>query len=165
MQIKDGETEHQNEEVYYGYNNTFSQHGKQSSQCLRPSSRGNSQHQSFRGHNFTTGSQSQYAQSHGRNERNPLHEHGQYTRCTICESIFHWATVLPHREAGAGGIHHHVTLFQSNLIDQDCMKIFVSELLSTAVLDSAATSTVAGKTWMDCYIDSLPKEKQTKISY
>ena len=72
--------------------------------------------------------------------------------------------VRAHREAGAGEIHHHVTLFQSNLIDQDSMKIFVSESLSAAVLDSAVTSTVAGKTWMDCYIDSLPEEKQTKIS-
>ena len=44
------------------------------------------------------------------------------------------------------------------------MKIFVSESISAAVLDSAATSTVAGKTWMDCYIDSLPEEKQTEIS-
>ena len=45
------------------------------------------------------------------------------------------------------------------------MKIFVSESSITAVLHSATTGTVAGKTWMDCYIDSLPKEKQTKISY
>ena len=124
--------------------------------------RGNFQQQSFE--DVTRGRQSQYAQSHRRNEKNPLDEHGRYTRCTICESIFHWATACPHREAGAGEIHH-VTLFQSNLMDQDCIKIFVSESLSAAVLDSAATSTVAGKTWMDCYIDSLPEEKQTKISY
>ena len=108
--------------------------------------RGSFQQQSFRGRNFTTGSQSQYAQSHRRNEKNRLDEYGQYTRCTICESIFHWATACPHRKAGAGEIHHHATLFQSNLIDQDYMKIFVSELLSAAVLDSAVTSTVAGKT-------------------
>ena len=68
------------------------------------------------------------------------------------------------KQIDAGEIHHHETLFQSNLIDQDCMKIFVSESISAAVLDSAATSTVAGKTWMDCYIDSLPEEKQTEIS-
>ena len=34
------QTEHQNEEVYYKYNNTFSQHGKQSNRYLRPSSHG-----------------------------------------------------------------------------------------------------------------------------
>ena len=166
------QTEHQNEKVYYGYN-TFSQCGKQSNRYLRPSTRGgyrmrnrgNFQQQSFRGRNFIRGSQSQYAQSQRRNEKNPLHEYGQYTRCTICESIFHWTAACPHRKANAGEIHHHVTLLQSNLIDQDCMKIFISESLSAAVLDSAATSTVAGKTWMDCYIDSLPEEKQTKISY
>ena len=33
------------------------------------------------------------------------------------------------------------------------------------MLHSAATSTVAGKTWMDCCIDSLQKAKHTKISY
>ena len=167
------QTAHQNEEVYYGYNNTFSQRGKQSNQYLRPSShsgyrmrnRGNFQKQSFRGCNFTRGSQSQYAQSNRRNAKNPLDEYGQYTRCSICESIFHWATAYPYRKAGAGEIHHHVTLFQSNLIDQDCTKVFVSESLSTAVLDSVATSTVDGKTWMDCYIDSLSEANQTKISY
>ena len=41
------------------------------------------------------GSQSQYAQSHRRNEKNPLDEYGQYTRCTICESIFHWGLLVP----------------------------------------------------------------------
>ena len=45
------------------------------------------------------------------------------------------------------------------------MKTFVPELLSTAVLDSAAASTVAAKTWIDCCFHSLPEEKQTKISY
>ena len=33
------------------------------------------------------------------------------------------------------------------------------------MLDSDATGTVAGKTWMACYIDSLPEEKQIKICY
>ena len=97
------QTEHQNEEVYYGYNNTFIQRGKQSNRYLRPSSRGgyrmrnrgNFQQQSLRGRNFTRGSQSQHAQSHRRNEKNPLDEYGQYTRCTIFESIFHWATACP----------------------------------------------------------------------
>ena len=104
-------------------NNTFSQRSKRSNRYLRPSSRGgyrmknrgNFQQQSFRGRNFTRGSQSQYVQSHGGNEKNPLNEYDQYTRYTICESIFHSATACPHR---------------------DCMKIFVSESLSAAVLDS-----------------------------
>ena len=70
--------------------------------------------QSFRnGRNFIR-SQSQYAQSRRRNEMNLLDKHGQCTRCAICESIFHWTTACPHKEVGAGEIHHHVTLFQSN---------------------------------------------------
>ena len=36
VQIKMDQTKHQNKEVYYGYNNTFSQHGKQSNRYLRP---------------------------------------------------------------------------------------------------------------------------------
>ena len=80
--------------------------------------------------------------SRRRNEKNPLDENGQCTRCTICESIFYWATAnpCPPRETGACEIHYHSTLFQSNLTDQDCMKIFVSESLSATVLDSAETS-------------------------
>lgn len=43
------------------------------------------------------------------------------------------------------------------------MKIFVSESLSAAVLDSGAPSTVSGKTWMNCYIDSLATDKQSDV--
>ena len=60
--------------------------------------RGNFQQQSFRGRNFTRGSQSQYAQSHGRNEKNPLDEHGQHTKCTICESTFIGRLLVPIEE-------------------------------------------------------------------
>ena len=40
---------------------------------------------------------------------------------------------------------HQVTLFQSNLVTGDCMKIFVAESMCSAILDSGATATVSGK--------------------
>ena len=38
------------------------------------------------------------------------------------------------------------------------MRIFAGETLSCAVLDSGYTQTVCGKTWLDCYTDSLMNE-------
>ena len=59
---------------------------------------------------------------------------------------------------------HQVTLFQSNLVTGDCMKIFVAESMCSAILDSGATATVSGKNWMDAYVESLPTEKQELIT-
>ena len=44
---------------------------------------------------------------------------------------------------------YQVTLHQSNLLTESCMKVFVAEAISSAILNSGATSTVARKDWMD----------------
>ena len=45
------------------------------------------------------------------------------------------------------------------------MKVFVSESLSSAILDSGATATVSGKVWMECYLDSLSEDDRSKVVY
>ena len=45
------------------------------------------------------------------------------------------------------------------------MKTLVSEAFSAPVLDSSASATVAGKVWINCYIDGLPASQQEVIVY
>ena len=104
-----------------------------------------------------------------RRGRNPLNDKGEVSRCTICDSLNHWMSNCPdsvYYQQNVTGEdvddnNHHVTLYQSNMITEDQMNVFVSESFNSAILDSGATSTVAGKTWMECYVDGLsPTEKQ-----
>ena len=94
--------------------------------------------------------------------RNPPNSKGDITRCTICESINHWMSNCPDKvyfEQDDEDVEDNVTLYQSNLITDEHMRTFVSESFNCAILDSGATSTVAGKTWIDCYLDGLTSEE------
>ena len=103
--------------------------------------------------------------------KNPLDHYGNVTKCTICESINHWADACPDGQyfseecSEKDTTDHQVTLFQSNLVTDDCMKIFTAESMRSATLDFGASSTVSGKKWMDVYIDSLSPSDQSEITY
>ena len=45
------------------------------------------------------------------------------------------------------------------------MKNLVAESWNAAVLDSGATKTVCGQSWLDCYIESLNESDKSKVSY
>ena len=55
-------------------------------------------------------------------------------------------------------------LYQSVLHTQEFMHQFTGETLSAAALDSCATSSVLGKTWIDCYEETLSDEDQLKVT-
>ena len=108
--------------------------------------------------------------------KNPVNDQGFVSRCSVCESINHWAANCPDATYYAeefedtyddcdGQLEHHVTLFQSAFIGESAMKTFVAESFSSAILDSGASSTVSGKTWVDCYVDGLSSQSQDKVSY
>ena len=105
--------------------------------------------------------------------RNPLDEYGKMTKCSICESVNHWAASCPdaqyfseiQEQEQDDEKNHQVTLYQSSLITENCMKVFVAESIGSAILDSGATSTVSGESWMDVYVDSLTPEKKAQIKY
>jgi len=61
--------------------------------------------------------------------------------------------------------NHHITLFESNLITEAHMKMFMSENFSCAILDCGASASVAGKIWMDCYCDSLPQSERDSLCF
>ena len=102
-------------------------------------------------------------------------KNGEVSRCSICDSLNHWAANCPDKiyyknsssedESTSRTATHRVTLFQSSLITESQQKCFVSETLNAAVLDSGATANVAGKAWIDCYINSLPDSDRSCIEY
>ena len=109
--------------------------------------------------------------------RNPLKKNGEISRCVICDSFNHWASNCPDAvyyqtqngsSSGDDSVSeetHQITLFQSNLVIEDQLNVFVSETLNTAVLDSGATANVAGKTWMNCYLGSLSDADKSLVNY
>lgn len=150
-------------DTYYGTN--YSKNYNRGGASQRPSY--------FRGSNNRGGRAGNRGMSRGKKGKNPVNDKGYTSRCSICESINHWAADCPDGHYFAEEVspdiepysEHHVTLFQTTLLTEDSMRSFVSETLSSAILDSGATTTVSGKTWTDCYIDGLSSRKQEQVVY
>ena len=58
-----------------------------------------------------------------------------------------------------------IVLYQSNLLTDTDFKVFVSESLTSAILDSGASATVAGKTWFDSYYEGLSTGQQKNVRF
>ena len=80
--------------------------------------------------------------------KNPCDRNGIQLRCKVCESIYHMAQNCPEKR----DIYHtqEIILFQSDYDHPDKLKNLSSETWNTALLDSGATNTVAGKEWYNC---------------
>ena len=126
--------------------------------------RGNRGHGHFRG-NFNRGR----GFSGGYNESlynpkpvNPDGPDGQPLRCLSCDSIRHLVKQCPHSyENMAKQKVEKAVLFTSNKPQETLL--LLAESANSAVLDSACTSTVAGETWMNCYMDSLEPVIRDKV--
>ena len=95
-------------------------------------------------------------QSNSRRE-NPLDYRVNVSRCKVCQSTFRRAKDCPNKNAT------EVTLYQSILHTEEALQQFTGEAFCAAILDSGASKTVCGKTWLRCYEETLPKEKQELI--
>ena len=151
-------TAHGND-VYYG----------SSSNRGWPSYRSNNRGNTYRGRGTSGGNPSR-ADFKKKKGKNPLNEKGFVSRCSNCESINHWAPNCPDaqyftEECDDTSSEHHITLFQSAMIPESSMKIFVAESLSAAILDSGASSTVSGEVWIDSYIEGLSSPEQDLVTY
>ena len=135
-----------------------------------------------RGNNFQTrgfparGGRGGYRSSvNPRRGRNPSNSKGQVTHCSICDSINHWAVNCPDAMyysqmtnedfEKSDEENYEVTLYQSNMITDEQVKIFVAESLNSAILDSGATSSVAGRVWLECYLGSLSVDSVNYVHY
>ncbi|KAK6187111.1 hypothetical protein SNE40_005204 [Patella caerulea] len=100
---------------------------------------------------------------------NPLDRFGRRTKCSICQSIFHWAKDCPDKlntvkyteeEFNLDEEQCNITLFVKN---PSINEILMTECLGCAVLDTACTRTVCGSKWLDKYINSLPTYLMKKV--
>ena len=89
---------------------------------------------------------------------NPTGFNGKPTKCKICESILHYARDCPHRRP----IEDKITLFVGPKQEDLCL--FTSEARNSAVLDSGCTASVAGQSWVDCYLQTLNDDQQANIN-
>ena len=81
---------------------------------------------------------------------NPPDKTGNPSKCSICESIFHWAPNCPDKGKRAKNVD--IQLFTVQLFT------FASEKLNRALLDSGCSKTVCGENWLKCYMDTLPED-------
>ena len=108
--------------------------------------------------------------------KNPLNEDGDFTQCTICKSIYHWAPKCPHRESLKGETSaqtssESATLLSEKIVlhaynntqDTNTLNNLMSETWNAAVLDCGATKTVAGKTWVDHYVMCLSDDDKKLV--
>ena len=95
---------------------------------------------------------------------------GNRIKCNFCESIFHYTAGCPEKvyfstEDDDDDKDIEIALYQSNLITEKDYHIFVAEASASAILDSGASATVAGKIWFDTYREGLPEKQQQEIQY
>ena len=113
---------------------------------------------------------------------NPLDESGNHTVCVICKSIYHWANKCPHKSSNkvssdisicenTSDTSDNPTLFSHYVMCQSEVKCssgvfhLLTETWNSAILDSGATKTVAGKPWFENFCKCLPAEERVKIRY
>lgn len=96
---------------------------------------------------------------------NPIGPDGKPFRCHACESIRHLIRECPHSYENSVKITEHeayVVLFTGFREEELCL--FSVEATNAAVLDSACTSTVAGKQWLDTFMESMDPEDRKNIT-
>ena len=98
---------------------------------------------------------------------NPLNKFGKYTKCNLCQSIFHWVKDCPHKSEAAKLVKEkqesdeedsnlescNITLFTQAKLSEN--EVFVVESQDCAVTDTACTKTVCGDKWLNHYLESL----------
>ena len=103
--------------------------------------------------------------SHIRKKKNPAGSNGRPLTCSSCGSYRHLVRECPDSWENMSKINNsaeeeHMVLFTGNNLG-DCQQDM--DLGNFAVLDSACSSTVCGKKWLDGYIDSLDKSDKRNI--
>ena len=98
--------------------------------------------------------------------RNPVDKFGVQTKCSVCESINHWAQNCPDREPEHNTyVINEVVLHQSDIESTQELKHLMAETWSSALLDCGASKTVCGKEWLNQYINNLQEDGQRSVKF
>ena len=119
-----------------------------------------------------SGRQQEYTKH--KNKLNPLNKYGKPSRCSICQSIYHWRKNCPHDQSDVNFTSDtdksgpqqqpedcNVTLFTKESHNEH--EIFVIESLGSAIIDTACTRTVCGEKWLQHFKDSLNNHNKKKF--
>lgn len=98
-----------------------------------------------------------------------LDRYGRRTRCTICQSVYHWVKDCPHKNEHAKLTEdERQTEFEEcniTLLSKDTLsntEIFMVESLGSAVIDSLHQNGVWRK-WLDHYVSHLKQDELLKM--
>jgi transposase InsO family protein len=111
---------------------------------------------------------------------NPKDENGKYLTCHACGSFRHMVTKCPHsweniqasdnvKLSNATDQATDDCLFiQENVVmftgyDKDQVRILGDESRNCAVLDTACTSTVCGRKWLQCFLGTLTDQERSSM--
>jgi len=94
---------------------------------------------------------------------NPPGRFGTPSTCAHCGSKYHWIRDCPDKETRTRTdqtVHYndtevHIELLQKS---ENSMRWFLGETMGCAVIDSGCSKTVAGRQWMDCYLEQVNTE-------
>ena len=94
--------------------------------------------------------------------KNSMDVDGNIMRCHVCESTKHFARSCPHRETVE---ESHVTVHIALLTGKGNAETdrMIVESLGKDILDSACTKTVAGKVWVDEFVNNLDVKAQKQV--
>ena len=90
-------------------------------------------------------------------KRNPVDQEGNPLKCNICESILQFAKDCPHSYADLNkseSVPQKVSVLFTGQKKEE-ISVLLSEFIHSGILDSGCSSTVAGKQWITCYLDSF----------
>ena len=115
---------------------------------------------------------------------NPVGPNGKINLCAICGSKYHYARQCPEvagenekMKAQHVGLvediieninqqkivnEDEISLFQ-DAVDDNSLKWFLGETLGCAVIDSGCSKTVAGITWLNCFLETLNDDELLNI--
>ena len=97
---------------------------------------------------------------------NPVNSNGNITKCSTCQSIYHWYKECPYKidaNDDADGNQVKLSLFSKEVYD--CyMNKFVGETFNHAFLVSECTKTVCEESWLKNYIDTLSTDDKKKVA-
>ena len=113
---------------------------------------------------------------------NPIGKDGKPSRCLTCGSKYHWSRNCPDNEfyrkksdKAVGFCRNNdeegedeseeieISLLQTTK-ETALLKQFLGETIGCAIVDSGCSKTVAGKQWMDCYMESLEEGDLKKVT-
>ena len=90
-------------------------------------------------------------------KKNPVDRYGRITRCSVCQSIYHWVRDCPDKE------EDYIGLF-TNEEQRLHMPQLLQETINCAILDCGCVKTVCGQLWLDMYTDTLTDEQKKMIT-